>query len=102
MTALTPPVAMDPPYADLPVVPQAMGRNSPQVLTDLREAMNLAQVTVMAARRPPAAPIKLKAARIDYLAAMVAYERALTICRLPVPPRLRDEVRLLRRLTTMA
>ena len=69
------------------------------MLTDLREVMNRAHAAVMVARRPPSVPAQLSAARDDYLAAMSAYERALTACGLPVPRRLRDEARLLRRLT---
>lgn len=71
----------------------------PPLLTDLREVMILARAAVMVARRPPCVQVQLSAARGDYLTAMLAYERALAAVGLPIPRRLRDEARLLRRLT---
>jgi hypothetical protein len=62
--------------------------------------MAAAHEAVMTARRPPAGQLELKAARRDYLGAIVDYERALNALRLPVPPRLRDEMRLLSRLVS--
>lgn len=56
----------------------------------------------MAARRPPAGPSDLVEARADYLVAMLAYQEALSVYRLPIPPRLRDEVRLMRGLVSGA
>ena len=102
MTALTPPMTTDTTVFAFPGASRAMSRDSPQVLADLRDAMNLAQVAVMQARRPPATAVQLTAARGDYLAAMLVYQRALIYFRLPVPPRLRDEARLLRRLVAPA
>lgn len=66
-------------------------------LATLREAVSHAQEAVLAMRRSPADREQLATARREHLAAMLAYERALTSLRLPVPPRLRDELRLLRR-----
>ncbi|WP_270887485.1 hypothetical protein [Pedococcus sp. 5OH_020] len=100
MTALVPPVAADTPRPSSAAVTPALSRDSRQVLADLRQAMNVAQVLVMTARRPPVVAVQLSAARGDYLATVLAYERALTTFRLPVPPRLRDEARLLRGLTS--
>jgi hypothetical protein len=82
-----------------PAACPAGGPDLAEVLGELGDAMKLARKAFMVARRPPAGPIQLSTARDDYLAAMLAYEHALTVMRLPVPPRLRDEVRLLRRLT---
>jgi hypothetical protein len=98
MTALTPRGAADRQASPEPVARPEASLDGPQVLTDLREVMELARAAVMVARRPPSLPTRLSAARGDYLAAMMEYERALTAFRLPVPPRLRDEARLLRRL----
>jgi hypothetical protein len=99
MTTLTPLGAADRPTSLEPVGRREASLDGPQVLTDLREVMNLARDAVMVARRPPSLPTRLSAARGDYLAAIMEYERALTAFRLPVPPRLRDEARLLRRLS---
>jgi hypothetical protein len=99
MTASTPRVATDSPAPLDPVARPVAAMDGPQVLTDLREVMNRARAAVMVARRPPVVPLQLSAARGDYLTAMLAYEQALTAFRLPVPHRLRDEARLLRRLT---
>jgi hypothetical protein len=60
--------------------------------------MNLAHQTVLAARFRPEEKERLRTARVAHLLAMSQYERALTSCRLPIPPRLRQEARLLRRL----
>ncbi|MFC7598338.1 hypothetical protein ACFQU3_23720 [Terrabacter sp. GCM10028922] len=101
MTALTPPKGTDDPDWLHPAACPAATPDLAEVLSGLGEAMTLARRVFMAARRPPAGPMQLKNARDDYLATMLAYEQALTVMRLPVPPRLRDEVRLLRRLTPL-
>jgi hypothetical protein len=67
-------------------------------LPALRDTMNSAQRTVLLARLPPSDAGELRCARVAQLLAMTQYEKALTGCRLPVPPRLLQEVRLLRRL----
>lgn len=69
-----------------------------QKLDALRVAMNLAQRTVLAERRHPADQPQLRIARVAQLLAMSRYEEALTSCCLPIPPRLRRETQLLRRL----
>jgi hypothetical protein len=67
-------------------------------LTALRDTMNSAQRTVLLARLPPSDAAQLRVARVAQLLAMTQYEQALTSCRLPIPPRLLRESRLLRRL----
>jgi hypothetical protein len=67
------------------------------LLADLREAMANAQLEVANQRRPPSDANLLSIARSHHVAAMIAYEEALTALHLPVPPRLRDDLRLLRR-----
>jgi hypothetical protein len=96
------PMTTDPSDASSAVVGRALGPDGSLVLDALRQGMDQAREAVMAARRPPAGPTQLKDARETYLLAMLAYLRALSIYRLPVPPRLRDEVRLLRSLTAGA
>lgn len=81
---------------------RAMVGDGSQVLAELRRGMDLAREGVMAARRPPAGPSDLVEARADYLVAMLAYQEALSVYRLPIPPRLRDEVRLMRGLVSGA
>lgn len=100
MTALLPPLARDTPVLSSSVVCRGVGIGSRPVLTDLRKAMKVAQRVMMVARRPPDVPVQLTAVRGDYLPSVLAYERALSTFALPVPPRLRDEARLLRRLTS--
>ena len=75
----------------------AMGPYAATLLGSLRQTMDGARAEVMAARRATATRTDLDKARNDYLLAMVAYQQALTVYRLPTPPRLRDELRLLRR-----
>jgi hypothetical protein len=53
---------------------------------------------VLLARLPPSDPGQLRIARVAQLLAMTQYEQALTGCRLPIPSRLLQETRLLRRL----
>ncbi len=60
--------------------------------------MNAAHRSVMLARRAPVDPAQLRSARVALLLAMTHFELALTNCRLPMPPRLRQECQLLRRL----
>jgi hypothetical protein len=71
------------------------------LLADLREAMAAAQAEVANQRRPPSDPNLLAIARSHHVAAMIAYEEALNALHLPVPPRLRDDLRLLRRVVRL-
>lgn len=81
-----------------PVFPEQQLSSSGRVLlADLCEAMTQAQAEVAAQRRPPSDPNLLAVARRQHVAAMIAYEQALNALHLPVPPRLRDDLRLLRR-----
>ncbi|MDV3223504.1 hypothetical protein [Intrasporangium sp.] len=92
----------DPPEPPPPGVDPTMGADATSVLSSLRDSMNEAREAVMVARRPPAGPTQLKDARGDYLATMLAYEQALNLYRLPVPRRLHDDIRLMRRLVSGA
>lgn len=67
------------------------------LLAELHAAMALAQAEVAAQRRPPSDPNVLAIARGRLVTAMADYEEALTSLHLPIPPRLRDDLRLLRR-----
>jgi hypothetical protein len=87
-------VLIEAPQAARPLQP-ASGR---VLLLDLRAAMSTAHARVVDCRRPPVDLQQLLAARHEYVSAMVAYEKALCVLHLPVPPRLRDDLRLLRRL----
>jgi len=69
-----------------------------QRLAEFRDCMNSAHRSVMLARRAPADPAQLRNARVALMLAMTHFELALTSCRLPIPPRLRQESQLLRRL----
>jgi hypothetical protein len=69
-----------------------------QSLPALLATMHSAQRTMLLARLLPSNAGDLRIARVAQLLAMTQYEQALTGCRLPIPPRLRQEVRLLRRL----
>ena len=78
-------------------VGQQLSSSGRVLLADLREAMANAQVEVANQRRPPSDANLLAIARSHHVAAMIAYEEALNALHLPVPPRLRDDLRLLRR-----
>jgi hypothetical protein len=97
MTAVTPRLAPDT-EAAVTGLDSAMDPRGRHGLTALRDAMSSAREAVMTARAAPAGQIQLAAARRDHLAALSAYQQALTEFGLPIPPRLRDEARLLRRL----
>lgn len=90
------------PPLNLPPLPPGPGGRATAAerlnLTALRDAMNLAHQTVLAARFLPGEKVQLQSARVAHLLAMCRYERALNACGLPIPPRLRQEARLLRRL----
>ena len=65
-------------------------------LPRLRDEMNLAQQTLLVARRAPADHAAMRGARVAQLLAMSQYMQALTRCRLPVPQRLRQDAQILR------
>ena len=69
-----------------------------QRLPALRDTMNSAQRAALLARLTPSDAGQLRIARLAQLRAMTQYEQALTGCRLPIPRRLLQEARLLRRL----
>ena len=71
------------------------------LLAELCEAMTAAQVEVANQRRQPSDANLLAMARNHHVATMIAYEEALNALHLPVPPRLRDDLRLLRRVVRL-
>ncbi|WP_141818378.1 hypothetical protein [Ornithinimicrobium humiphilum] len=68
----------------------------PLRLTQLAAALRQARTVVQSRRTPPAAKAELAVARAALLDAAEAYVAELHLLRMPVPPRLRDELRLLR------
>ncbi|GAA4728987.1 hypothetical protein GCM10025782_29740 [Pedococcus ginsenosidimutans] len=86
------PAAPDP--AVLHLVASGAGRGH---LVPLRDAASTAREAVLVARALPNTSPALLAARRAYLGALVDYVQALTDHGLPVPARLRDDLRLLRR-----
>ena len=80
------------------MIPARRMSSSGLLLAELHAAMTVAQAEVAAHRRPPSDATLLAIARGHHMMAMAAYEEALTSLHLPVPPRLRDDLRLLRRL----
>ena len=70
------------------------------LLANLRDALVEAEHEVAMQRRAPCDAHLLALARRHHYSALDAYEQALTALKLPVPPRLRDELRLLRRLVS--
>ena len=66
-------------------------------LVPLRDAASTAREAVLVARALPNTSPALLAARRAHLGALVDYVQALTDHGLPVPARLRDDLRLLRR-----
>ena len=65
-------------------------------LTDLRFDIQAARETVRARRSTPVLPLQLASAHRILLAALEAYADELGRRRIPIPPRLRDELRLQR------
>ena len=63
-------------------------------LADLRFDIQVARETVRVRRSSPVVPLQLASAHRSLLAALEAYADELRRRRLPVPPRLRDELRL--------
>ena len=70
----------------------------PLRLTELATRVRLARQLVNARRMSPVAQADLSIARASLLQAIEAYVAELRLLGMPVPPRLRDELRLLRRL----
>ena len=89
-------------HADTPtdtaLAARSSTRSNRNSLPGLRDTMRSAERTVMVARVAPSDAVQLRAARVAHLLPMTQYEQALTGCQLPTPPRLLQEVRLLRRL----
>ena len=81
-------------------IPRPVAKPERHTLTAMRDTMNLAHEKVLAARLPPSDPLRVRTARVEHLRAMSQYEQALTSCHLPIPSRLLQEARLLRRLLT--
>ena len=65
-------------------------------LADLRSDIQAARETVRLSRSTPVVPLQLASAHRSLLAALEAYADELDRRRIPVPPRLRDELRLQR------
>ena len=98
MDSVTPPTT--PPEVAASSLGGASGADTPDRLnlTPLRDAVNLSQRAVLIARRAPTDRAGLRTAREAQLLAMSRYEQVLTLRRLPIPRRLHQETRLLRRL----
>lgn len=79
-------------------VQTALTRPARAILLDLRDATSTAHEQMMAARRPPHDRATFEAARLNYLGSLMAYADALRQLGLPLPRRLRDDLRLLQRL----
>ena len=70
--------------------------SAPPGLADLRSDIQAAREAVRLRRSSPVAPLQLASAHRRLLAALEAYADELSRRRIPVPPRLRDEVRMRR------
>jgi hypothetical protein len=82
----------------VPLLPERrLSSSGRALLAELHGAMAIAQAEVATQRRPPSDAGLLAIARSHHVLAMIAYEEALKSLHLPVPPRLRDDLRLLRR-----
>jgi hypothetical protein len=68
----------------------------PPRLAALAQGIRIARAEVRAMRVAPVVPANLLSARQTLLSAMEAYADELTVLRLPIPPRLRDDLRLQR------
>jgi hypothetical protein len=68
----------------------------PPRLALLLHDMRTARAEVRAMRAAPVVPANLLSARQTLLSAMEAYADELTVLRLPIPPQLRDDLRLQR------
>jgi hypothetical protein len=63
-------------------------------LLELKSEVTVARETVRRRRRPPVVPADLTGAHADLTTALEAYTAELRRRRLPVPPHVRDELRL--------
>lgn len=68
----------------------------PPTLAELAQAIRAARAEVRAMRVAPVVQTALLSARQTLLRAMEAYADELSVRRLPIPPRLRDDLRLQR------
>ena len=69
---------------------------TPPTLAELAEDIRAARAEVRALRAAPVIVTDLLSARQTLLRAMEAYADELTVRRLPIPPQLRDDLRLQR------
>lgn len=79
-------------------VATALNRPVRAILLELRDATTTAHEQMMAARRAPHDGAMFEAARLTYLGSLTAYDEALRQLGLPLPRRLQDDLRLLKRL----
>lgn len=75
-------------------------QHRPPTLSELLADVQAAREEVRSLRGAPMVPDRLRSARQVLLQAMEAYAAGLTARRLPIPPQLRDEIRLQRRIRT--
>ena len=69
-----------------------------RALAELAEDVRVARAEVVARRRQPVVQPSLESARLELLRVMQVYSDELIARRLPVPPQLRDDLRLYRHL----
>ena len=81
-------------------VPQDQSPRTVPDLTQLAAKVRQARQLVQARRMAPGAPVDLVLARASLLEAMEDYAAELTTRGMPIPPRMRDDLRLLRQLRT--
>ncbi len=98
MAGRSPPIGLPDTESDRAGAAHTNAMATRQSLPALRDTLESAQRAVWEARLPPADAGQLRLARVAHLLAMTQFEQALTRCRLPIPPRLLQEARLLRRL----
>lgn len=67
-----------------------------RTLASMAEDVRAARIEVAERRMSPVTPTSLLSARQELLRVMEVYSEALTSRRLPVPPQLRDDLRLYR------
>lgn len=78
------------------VSPMQARAAEPRTLNELASDVRVARQLVQARRMAPVVPHDLVLAHDALLRAMEAYVAELTVRRLPIPPRLRDDLRLQR------
>jgi hypothetical protein len=79
------------------VIPTTPCPTGPMGLVELAARVRRARVSLHELRAVGVSPGDLRSARDGLLSAMEAYAAELTRRRVPIPPRLRDDLRLLRR-----